>query len=74
MIALWWVLGAALGGILTIVGLYQIEIMWIKKAWNEPLFEMPFCFYVRYEVARDIWYSCVIGGWFLTAISLLWRS
>jgi len=51
-------------------GLYQLEIMWIQKAWERPEFMMPFGWIVPWWFARDIWYAFIILGWLLTIISL----
>ena len=58
-------LTAILSGALLITGLYQVEIMWIQRAWEFERFVMPFGIEVEWWIARDIWYSCIVAGYLL---------
>lgn len=66
----WNILGLLLSGLFLMTGLYQIEIMWIQKAWEWPGFMMPFGWIVPWWFARDIWYAFIIIGWLLAIIAL----
>jgi len=66
----WNILGLLLSGLFLMTGLYQLEIMWIQKAWEWPCFMMPFGWRVPFWFARDVWYSFIILGWLLAIISL----
>lgn len=52
-------------GCLLITGLYQLEMMWIQKAWEFGSFSMPFGFEVPFWFARDIWYLSIVLGFFI---------
>jgi hypothetical protein len=62
------VIALILSAVLLFVGLYQLEIMWIQKAWEWDYFMMPFGWKVPWYVARDVWYSFVILGWILSVV------
>jgi hypothetical protein len=50
-------------GALLFIGLWQIEMMWLHKAWGKQGFVLPFGREVPWWFARDLWYGCIIGGY-----------
>lgn len=58
------------GSLFLMVGLYQIEIMWIQHAWNWEYFVMPFGWKVPWWFARDVWYTMIIAGFFIAIIGV----
>ena len=61
------VLAAAASGILLMVGLWQIEMMWLHKSWQNEGFALPFGEEVPWWFARDLWYGCIVAAFAILA-------
>ena len=68
MVASTQVLAGIISASLLFIGLWQIEMMWLHRSWNLPGFVLPFGKEVPWWFARDLWYACIIAGYFLLVL------
>ena len=52
-------------GLLLMMGLWQIEMMWLHKSWENGGFSLPFGYEVPWWFARDLWYGCIFAAFAL---------
>lgn len=69
MVAGMQLLAGIISGSLLFIGLWQIEMMWLHKAWGHEGFVLPFGKKVPWWFARDLWYACIIGGYVILILA-----
>ena len=58
--------GLVAGGML-VVGLWQLEMMWIHKSWGFTNMSLPFGATAKWWFIRDVWYLLIVTAFVIVA-------